>query len=540
MTPAFPSVSIVIVGPQGCSNAARLAGAIQSARAQDVPIAELIAVGCLDDVAASAAAPDTAPRLRILSEAFRNRAAACNAALREAAGEFMLFVFNDAGLVTLRQSAARTMLLAAARHSATTAASERFSAGMVYADYERVEPDGRRREIHLLDWHPGRLRDTFDFGRAILFHTAALRDVGGFDESYDAADFYDLRLRLLEKYRPVHVANRFAGSLYTLAAPAKAHNVFDYLLAGKPAQLEMERACTAHLKRTGAYLAPGAHLHRVTYSPQAESRFAECLASVVIPVYQRPGFIGRAIESVQAQTQRRVEAIVVVNGGRDDPTAAEVGRYMPGGDRYQPAAPPVSLIVLDVNNIGLCLNTGIAAARGKYYVQLDSDDRLKPDAVEKLLAIFDSDPAIGMVIGSYEVWTLNEQTGALARNTEIPVVTHDEWTADNGRNNLLRINGAGAPRAAHIKLIRELGGFGLNDTPHSRNYGEDYDLVLRLSEHYAIGRVWDPIYEVIRHSGGTDHAIDQATIDRNDEAKDHMRLEALERRRRLNANDQRQ
>jgi hypothetical protein len=74
----------------------------------------------------------------------------------------------------------------------------------------------------------------------------------------------------------------------------------------------------------------------------------------------------------------------------------------------------------------------------------------------------------------------------------------------------------------------------VNDTDSCRNYGEDYDLVLRISERYTIGRVWDPIYEVIRHSGGTDHAIDQATIDRNDSAKDHMRLEALRRRRVIN------
>jgi hypothetical protein len=40
-----------------------------------------------------------------------------------------------------------------------------------------------------------------------------------------------------------------------------------------------------------------------------------------------------------------------------------------------------------------------------------------------------------------------------------------------------------------------------------------------------------PIYEVIRHAGGTDHAIDQITIDRNDNAKDWMRLEALQRRK---------
>jgi hypothetical protein len=78
-------------------------------------------------------------------------------------------------------------------------------------------------------------------------------------------------------------------------------------------------------------------------------------------------------------------------------------------------------------------------------------------------------------------------------------------------------------------------GSGSTTRASCRNYGEDYDLVLRISERFTIGRVWDPIYEVIRHSGGTDHSIDQATVDRNDNAKDHMRLEALHRRQALNA-----
>ncbi|MEW6250528.1 MAG: glycosyltransferase family A protein, partial [Planctomycetota bacterium] len=259
------------------------------------------------------------------------------------------------------------------------------------------------------------------------------------------------------------------------------------------------------------------------------------VATIITPVNNRPGFIGRAIESVQAQTEQRVEMLVVVNGGDTDPTATEVRRYMPGGDRYDATKPPVRLLVVDINNLGLCFNYGLQHARGKYYVQLDSDDRLKPNAVAEILKVFEADATAGMVIGSYEVWTLDEATGQLRRNEEIPVVTHDEWTAENGRNNLLRINGAGAPRAAHIKAIREAGWFGVNDTPDSRNYGEDYDLVLRISERHTIGRVWTPIYEVIRHSGGTDHSIDQATIDRNDNAKDHMRLEAIARRKALNA-----
>jgi len=72
--------------------------------------------------------------------------------------------------------------------------------------------------------------------------------------------------------------------------------------------------------------------------------------------------------------------------------------------------------------------------------------------------------------------------------------------------------------------------FSINDDAFARNYGEDYEMVNKIAEYYKIGRIYDPIYEVIRHDGGTDHAISQALIDRNDEAKDDMRREAILRR----------
>ena len=150
--------------------------------------------------------------------------------------------------------------------------------------------------------------------------------------------------------------------------------------------------------------------------------------------------------------------------------------------------------------------------------------------------VFETDPTIGLVIGSYEVWE-KQDSGQLVRMDKLPVVTHDEWTDDNGRNNLLRINGAGAPRSIPIKLIKEIGWFGVNDEPFSLNYGEDYDMVLRISEKYKVGRIYQPIYEVVRHSGGTDHTINQSVIDRNDEAKDWMRLQALNRRIEMNNSD---
>ena len=316
--------------------------------------------------------------------------------------------------------------------------------------------------------------------------------------------------------------------MYQIVAQTKSQNVFDYLLAGKEVQLEAENILSEHLKRINAYLEPLAY-----YSKRPEPDSTSTLkASIIIPVNNRPKFICDAIESVQAQTVKEVEVVVVVNGGNEDPTIDAVKQYLPGGKKYSESKPSVQLLIHDLNNLGLCFNSGANIARGEFYVQLDSDDRLKPDAVEKILEVYNKDPKIGMVIGSYEVWEKDEK-GNINRMEDLPVVTHDEWTDDNGRNNLLRVNGAGAPRSIPISLIKKIG-FSVNEEPYARNYGEDYQMVLKISEKHRIGRVWEPIYEVIRHSGGTDHSIDQNTIDRNDEAKDFMRKESILRRIELN------
>jgi len=354
---------------------------------------------------------------------------------------------------------------------------------------------------------------------------AAILEQGLFDENVKFNSWYDMRLKLSENHKIIRIANRYSGSFYTVFAAGKESNVFDYLLASKEVQLEAEQVLTDHLKRINAYLKPGSLI--TVRDAVADNSSLD--ASVIIPVGFRPEFIGTAIESIQNQTRQNIEAIIMVNGGEKDPTAVEVRKYMSGGEYYDATKPEIRLLIIDINSIGLCLNMGANIARGKYYVQLDSDDRLKPDAIEKIVAVFESDDEIGMVIGSYEVWEKKED-GTMIRMDEIPVVTHDEWTDDNGRNNLLRINGAGAPRSIPIRIIKEMGYFSINDDAYARNYGEDYEMVNKIAEYYKIGRVYDPIYDVVRHSGGTDHAISQDLIDRNDEAKDDMRREAVARR----------
>ncbi|MBC8215584.1 MAG: glycosyltransferase family 2 protein [Candidatus Marinimicrobia bacterium] len=436
-----------------------------------------------------------------------------NSALSKVHTETVLYIDNRHAPVIPADSVLNIFHLAKERND---------NAGMIYGDYS-INTDDEEQEIHLLPHHPGRLRDNQDYGKMFYFDTAAVKKIGGMDIDLAYNHLYDLRLKLAEQTELIRVANKYSGSLYTVYSGKDKANVFDYLLAGKEQQLEAENTLTNHLERIGAKLYPNQGFKT---APKGDFSLT---ASVIIPVNNRPEFIGTAIESVQNQSISEIEVLVVVNGGKDDPTIPAVKEYLSGGNKYDSNKPEVRLLITDINNIGFCLNYGATNANGKYYVQLDSDDRLKANAVESIVKVFDSDPTVGMVIGSYDVWE-KKGSGELVRMDEIPVVTHDEWTDDNGRNNLLRINGAGAPRSIPIALIKSIGWFGINDDPYALNYGEDYDMVLRISEQYKIGRIYSPIYEVIRHSGGTDHAINQAVVDRNDEAKDWMRLEALQRR----------
>ncbi len=438
-------------------------------------------------------------------------------AVTNAAGNYIVIIDNLQSEVILKKSYNETMLMTMSRLP---------KAGMIYSDYD-LQTDNGIQEKHLLKHHIGRVRDNQDYGKAFFFPKAILEANNVIDESVKYKTYYDMRLKISETNKLVHLANRYSGSLFTVVAQGKSANVFDYLLAGKESQLEAEKVVTEHLKRIGAYLAPQQNYH------ERQEEKTELAATIIIPVGNRPEFIPSALESIFVQTVQNIEVIVVVNGGQNDPTIPEVKKYMAGGEKYDSLKPEVRLKIVDVNNIGLCLNIGSEMARGEYYIQLDSDDRLKPNAVERAIETFKSDKNIGMVIGSYEVWELHEN-GDYNQMKEIPVVTHDEWTEDNGRNNLLRINGAGAPRCIPFNVMKEIGYFDMNDNPHARNYGEDYDIVMRISENYKIGRIFDPIYEVVRHSGGTDHNINEDIVNRNDEAKDFMRIEGINRRIAIN------
>ena len=115
-----------------------------------------------------------------------------------------------------------------------------------------------------------------------------------------------------------------------------------------------------------------------------------------------------------------------------------------------------------------------------------------------------------MVIGTYLMtdFQLNE----------IPpgIIDHKEWTPENGKNNALRINGLGAPRAFYTPILRDI------KLPNT-SYGEDYAIGLRISREYKIGRIYDVIYLCRRWEGNSDAALSTEKVNRNNFYKDRIR-----------------
>jgi len=101
------------------------------------------------------------------------------------------------------------------------------------------------------------------------------------------------------------------------------------------------------------------------------------LVSVVIPTRNRPEAVCRAVASVQAQTYREFEIIVVIDG-KDPATMSALERL---------GEPRLKVIAHETNQgPGAARNTGIRAAAGHWVAFLDDDDEWLPRKLERQVA----------------------------------------------------------------------------------------------------------------------------------------------------------
>ncbi|MDY6378648.1 MAG: glycosyltransferase family 2 protein [Candidatus Cryptobacteroides sp.] len=384
------------------------------------------------------------------------------------------------------------------------------SAAMLYADHFN-ELGGQRKNAPVIDYQMGALRDNFDFGSVLAYRTSALKEAASrMNVAYSFAGLYDLRLKVSQKGSLVHI-NEYLYYETETDTRKSGEKIFDYVdPKNRDVQIEMEKACTHHLKDIGGYLEP--HFKHIELS---DAPF-EYEASVVIPCKNRVRTIGDAIKSALAQKTSFKYNVFVVDDNSTDGSVDVIKKYL-GNEK-------LFYIAQDKTWHGIGGNWNAAIHHphcGKFALQLDSDDMYScQDAVQRFVDAF-YEQNCAMVVGTYRMTNFDLET--------IPpgIIDHKEWTPDNGRNNALRINGLGAPRGFYVPLLRRI------NFPTTK-YGEDYAVGLRISREYQIGRIYDVIYDCRRWEDNSDASLDIEKENANNLYKDRIRTWELQARISMN------
>jgi chondroitin synthase len=206
------------------------------------------------------------------------------------------------------------------------------------------------------------------------------------------------------------------------------------------------------------------------------------LFSIYIPAYNVESYIEACIESAINQTYKDFE-IVVVNDGSTDNTLKILQKY----NKH----PKVKIISKTNGGRGSASNKAIQNASGEYIVQLDSDDILYPDALEKLADFFSKNIEIECVYTNY---TLIDKDGNKIG---------DGWSPPNfdRYDNLV---GMSMP---HLRSFRRGLYYRTEGFDEALTNAVDYDFFLKLSTVTKISHLNDALYYYRVHSAQTSTAL---------------------------------
>jgi glycosyltransferase involved in cell wall biosynthesis len=202
------------------------------------------------------------------------------------------------------------------------------------------------------------------------------------------------------------------------------------------------------------------------------------LVSVIIPAYNAESYIGQALESALCQTYGNLEFIVVDDGSQDN-TAGVVADIARRDKR-------VKLLQQTNGGVAKARNLAIKNSSGEYVAPLDADDIWFPEKIERQVqSMEDGGPSVGLVYASSV--HVDEHSGALVGADPL-------WHVEgNVFQTLIYINFTGN---ASVPLIRracfqQVGGYNIWLKEQGAQGCEDWDLLLRIAEHYEFRAVRD-------------------------------------------------
>ena len=205
----------------------------------------------------------------------------------------------------------------------------------------------------------------------------------------------------------------------------------------------------------------------------------EELVTIAIPCRNMGGFIADAIDSVMAQTHKKLE-IIIVDDGSDDDTMEKIQILLA---RYRDPRICVYPFVENKGDKEAC-NFMLARAIGAFFVPLSADDRLEPTYLEQCVEELNADQTLEFVASQTDFFDAQGKQGEILPGADKPHLsehplamierasnkTQDEWKARLRHGNVYF--GAGMYRT---KTLRDLGGW-----DQQWKVLADYEMYLRL------------------------------------------------------------
>ncbi|VAV83415.1 hypothetical protein MNBD_DELTA01-505 [hydrothermal vent metagenome] len=238
----------------------------------------------------------------------------------------------------------------------------------------------------------------------------------------------------------------------------------------------------------------------------------EKMVSVIIPTYNRAGYLIEAIESVLNQTYNDIEIIVVDDGSSDDTQ-----------EKLKPYKDKIEYVYIENGGPARARNVGMQMARGKYIAFLDSDDLYYPYKIEIQAGFLDKHHDVALICSELSAVDDNKILDELhLKNYHKSAFTGSEATYENIYSKSFSVADGGLKlekwedRKIYIgdvfdKYYKELilstntvmfrrsllESIGLQHEPYW--YFEDYDFVLRIAKSHLVAFIDVPTYKLRYH-----------------------------------------
>lgn len=221
---------------------------------------------------------------------------------------------------------------------------------------------------------------------------------------------------------------------------------------------------------------------------------------VIIPTYNTAHFIAEAISSVQHQTYRP-QQILVVDDGSTDATESIVSTLK------QTSTIPLIYIQKENGGPNSARNMGLAHATAPLVAFLDADDRWGPTKLEQQVRLFKKDTGgtLGLVYANYK----NIDTKGNDR-PDIPTVALDINIRGNAFTHLLpgnKILGSASNVLIRRSVFETVGMF-----DEALRIGEDWDMWLRIAEKFEIDYVNEVLAGIRRHDTNQTNHISKLIV----------------------------